>query len=70
MLMLNIGVNVAFLIASIVLLTSPVLEVNEAVWRDGQGVALAERGIQVLLVTVAFIVAYEIARDIRRLLRN
>ncbi|MGM0906228.1 MAG: HAAS signaling domain-containing protein [Pseudomonadota bacterium] len=70
MLMLNIGVNTAFLIASIVLLTKPVLQINDAAWRDGLGVTIAERSIQVLLVTVALIVAYEIVRDTRRLLRN
>ncbi|MGX5915177.1 HAAS signaling domain-containing protein [Aliidiomarina sp. Khilg15.8] len=70
MLMLNIGINCAFLVASVWLLTNPVLQIDEAVWRDGLGVAIAERGIQVLLGTVALIVAYEIVRDGRRLLRN
>lgn len=70
MLMLNIGVNTAFLIASIVLLTEPVLQINGAAWRHGLGVTIAERSIQVLLVTVGLIVAYEIVRDTRRLLRN
>ena len=70
MLMLNIGVNTAFLIASIILLTEPVLQINDGAWRDGLGVTIAERSIQVLLITVALIVAYEIVRDIRRLLRN
>ncbi|MCP1338300.1 hypothetical protein NJR55_01715 [Idiomarina sp. M1R2S28] len=70
MLMLNIGVNTAFLIASIILLTEPVLQINDGAWRDGLGVTIAERSIQVLLVTVALIVAYEIVRDTRRLFRN
>lgn len=70
MIILNIGVNIAFLIASVVLLTDPVLQINEDVWRDSLGVAIAERSIQVLLGTVMLIVAYEIIRDTRRLLRN
>jgi hypothetical protein len=70
MLMLNIGVNSAFLIAAIVLLTGPVVRTSEAAWRDGFGVAILERGIQGILIFVALVVAYEIVRDARRLLRD
>ncbi|RUO69568.1 HAAS signaling domain-containing protein [Idiomarina ramblicola] len=70
MLMLNISVNSAFLMASIVLLTGPVLKNSEAAWLDGLGAAIVDRSIQALLVGVALIVTYEIVRDIRRLLRN
>lgn len=70
MLKLNIGINGAFLVATMLLLTGPVLQINETAWRDGLGVAVVERSIQGVLIFVAIVAVYEIVRDIRRLLRG
>ncbi|RUO66334.1 hypothetical protein SAMN06297229_0166 [Pseudidiomarina planktonica] len=69
MLMLNIAVNAAFLIVAIWLMLSPVVEINENVWRGEVAIAIIERSVQVTMLVIALIVAYEIIRDIRRLLR-
>ncbi|MEX1222334.1 MAG: hypothetical protein WEA82_09525 [Idiomarina sp.] len=70
MLLLNIAVNTVFLLTAIWLMLEPVLAINEIVWRAEVAVAIVERSVEVTLLVIALIVAYEIVRDIRRLVRN
>lgn len=70
MLMLNVAVSAAFLLVSIVLMTGPVLQIDVGVLREEVGIAIIERSAQTVLVAAALIAAYEIVRDLRRLLRS
>ena len=70
MLMLNIGVSSAFLLVSIWLaVNTPILSINAETWQGTISVEHIELSILVTVLFVALIAAYEIGRDLRRLMR-
>lgn len=71
MLMLNIAISTAFLLAAIYLLQLPaVIDVPSQAWHSTAGVAIIEMSASVTLIVIAVISGYEIIRDSRRLLRQ
>lgn len=70
LLMLNIGVNTAFVgVAVWLMLNAPILRINEATWEGTVSVVNIERSVFVVLIFVAGIALYEIIRDVRRLVK-
>jgi len=70
MLMLNIGVSTAFFLMSLwLIVNTPILRINTEALHASINVSYLELSIQVFVLVIALIAAYEVIRDIRRLVR-
>ncbi|WP_417686021.1 hypothetical protein [Pseudidiomarina gelatinasegens] len=69
MLWLNIGVNTAFLVVSLILMQTQVLQIETLPTLDDWGINVAQYGINTILIAVAVISSYEVIRDARRIRR-
>lgn len=69
MLLLNMAVDGAFVVAAITLLFIPLVDINQVDWPSAWGSDAFQRIVQWILVGIALVAGYGMFRDLRRLLR-